>query len=42
MKLKMEYVIILNGITRFNAIEEIDNGKLFREFKINFNGLRMI
>ena len=32
------YVIILNGITRFNAIEEIDNGKLFREFKINFNG----
>ena len=32
------YVIILNGITRFNTIEEIDNGKLFREFKINFNG----
>tara|TARA_B100000886_G_scaffold319756_1_gene260735 strand:+ start:201 stop:845 length:645 start_codon:yes stop_codon:yes gene_type:complete len=32
------YVIILNGITRFNVIEEIDNGKLFREFRINYKG----
>ena len=30
------YVIVLNGVTRFNMIEEIDNGKSFREFKINF------
>ena len=27
-----------NGITRFNIIEEIDNGKPFREFKVNYNG----
>ncbi len=32
------YVIVLNGITRFNVVEEIDNGKLFREFKINYQG----
>ena len=32
------YVIILNGITRFNVIEEIDNEKLFREFRINYKG----
>ena len=32
------YVIVLNGITRFNLVEEIDNGKLFREFKINYKG----
>jgi len=32
------YVIVLNGITRFNIIEEIDNKKLFREFKIDFQG----
>ena len=32
------YVIVLNGITRFNVVEEIDNGKLFREFKINYKG----
>ena len=32
------YVIILNGITRFNVIEEIDNGKLFREFRIDYKG----
>ena len=32
------YVIVLNGITRFNIVEEIDNGKLFREFKINYKG----
>jgi len=32
------YVIILNGITRFNIVEEIDNGKPFREFKVNYNG----
>ena len=32
------YVIVLNGITRFNIVEEIDSGKLFREFKINYTG----
>ena len=32
------YVIVLSGITRFNVVEEIDNGKLFREFKINYKG----
>ena len=32
------YVIVLNGITRFNFVEEIDSGKLFREFKINYTG----
>ena len=32
------YVIVLNGVSRFNIIEEIDNGKTFREFKINFEG----
>ncbi len=32
------YVVVLSGITRFNIIEELDNGKLFREFKINYNG----
>ena len=32
------YVIVLNGITRFNILDEIDNKKLFREFKINFKG----
>ncbi len=32
------YLIVLNGITRFNIIEEINNGKLFREFKINYKG----
>ena len=32
------YVIVLNGITRFNIVEEIDNGKPFREFKVNYNG----
>ena len=32
------YVIVLKGITRFNKLEEIDNGKLFREFKINYKG----
>ena len=30
------YVIVLNGVSRFNIIEEIDRGKLYREFKINF------
>ena len=30
------YVIILNGITRFNIVEEIENGKPFREFKVNY------
>ena len=32
------YVILLNGVTRFNVVEEIDNGKLFREFRINYKG----
>ncbi len=32
------YVIILSGIARFNIVEEIENGKSFREFKINYNG----
>ena len=32
------YVIVLNGITRFNIVEEIDNGKPFREFKVNYKG----
>ncbi len=32
------YVIILNGITRFNIVKEINNGKLFREFEVNYNG----
>ncbi len=32
------YVVVLNGITRFNIVEEIENGKLFREFKINYKG----
>ena len=31
------YVIILNGITRFNISKEIENNKAFREFEINFN-----
>ena len=31
------YVIVLNGITRFNITKEIDNKKTFREFEINFN-----
>ena len=32
------YVIVLNGITRFNTLQEINNGKPFREFKINYKG----
>ncbi len=32
------YVVVLSGITRFNIIEELDNGKLFREFKIDYKG----
>ena len=32
------YVVILNGITRFNIVDEVDNKKLFREFKINYKG----
>tara|TARA_B100001027_G_scaffold137597_1_gene95585 strand:+ start:911 stop:1555 length:645 start_codon:yes stop_codon:yes gene_type:complete len=31
------YIIILNGITRFNISKEIENNKAFREFEINFN-----
>ena len=32
------YVIVLNGVTRYNIVDEIDNGKPFREFKINYKG----
>ena len=32
------YVLVLNGITRFNIVEEINSGKLFREFKIDYTG----
>ena len=32
------YVIVLNGVSRFNIVEEIENEKTFREFKINFEG----
>ena len=32
------YVIVLNGITRFNTVGELDNEKPFREFKINYKG----
>ena len=32
------YVIILNGISRFNIVDEVDNGKPFREFKVNYKG----
>ncbi len=32
------YVIVLNGITRFNIVDEVDNRKPFREFKINYKG----
>ena len=32
------YVVVLSGITRFNTLEEINNGKLFREFKIDYKG----
>ena len=31
------YIIILNGITRFKIIKEIENNKLYRECKVNFN-----
>ena len=32
------YVIVLNGITRFNIIKEINNGKNFREFNVDYKG----
>ena len=32
------YVIVLSGITRFNIVDELDNGKPFREFNINYKG----
>ena len=32
------YVVVLNGISRFNIVEEVNNKKLFREFKINYQG----
>ena len=28
--------------TRFNIVEEIDNGKPFREFKINYKGFENV
>tara|TARA_Y100001935_G_scaffold164985_1_gene135701 strand:+ start:388 stop:1032 length:645 start_codon:yes stop_codon:yes gene_type:complete len=34
------YVIVLNGVSRFNIIEEIDRGKPYREFKIDCNGFK--
>ena len=30
------YIIILNGISRFKIIEELENRKLYREFKVDF------
>ena len=32
------YIIILNGISRFNIVDEVNNGKPFREFQINCKG----
>ena len=32
------YIIVLNGVTRFKIVREIENKKTFREFKISFNG----
>ena len=32
------YVIVLSGIIRFNIVDEVDNRKPFREFKINYKG----
>ena len=34
------YVIVLNGVIRFNIVEEIDRGKPYREFKIDCNGFK--
>ena len=34
------YVIVLNGVSRFNIIEEIDRGKPYREFKIDCNDFK--
>ena len=34
------YVIVLNGVNRFNIVEEIDRGKPYREFKIDCNGFK--
>ncbi len=34
------YVVVLNGISRFNIVDEIDNKKLFREFNIDFHGFQ--
>ena len=34
------YVIVLNGVCRFNIVEEIDRGKPYREFKIDCHGFK--
>ena len=34
------YLIELNGLTRFNIIKEVKNGKLYRECEINFDGFQ--
>ena len=34
------YVIVLNGVSRFNIIEEIDRSKPYREFKIECHSFR--
>ena len=34
------YVIVLNGVNRFNIVEEIDRGKPYREFKIDCNDFK--
>ena len=34
------YVIVLNGVCRFNIVEEIDKGKPYREFKIDCHGFK--
>ena len=31
------YLIVLNGISRFKTVKEIENGKLYREFNVNFD-----
>jgi hypothetical protein len=32
-------LINLTGITRFKIVEEIDNKKLYREFKVDYKNL---
>ena len=31
------YLIVLNGISRFKTVKEIENGKAYREFNVNFD-----